>query len=129
MFDWSGYLSLAKELIETEDEAYYRAAISRAYYASYKIANELVDSAYGMASSGQGTGHGSHEACWNSFTTISQFKKDKNMSIIMTKGFRLKKMRIKADYTTDATIKKVDAVKAIEYSEEIIGNINNYKAK
>jgi hypothetical protein len=42
MFDWSDYLTLAKQLATNADEASKRAAISRAYYAAFGLARNYV---------------------------------------------------------------------------------------
>jgi hypothetical protein len=41
MFAWNDYLTLAESLASSQDEAALRTAISRAYYASFHIAQDL----------------------------------------------------------------------------------------
>ena len=48
-FDWSSYLTLAKELNESEEshssgEAYRRSAVSRAYYYAYHLSKSHIES-------------------------------------------------------------------------------------
>ena len=42
-FDWTEYLTLAQELVQREEEACLRSAISRAYYAAFGKARERLE--------------------------------------------------------------------------------------
>lgn len=47
-FDWKNYLEFSKEIIENppkeNDEAYFRSAVSRAYYSVFKLIQDYFDS-------------------------------------------------------------------------------------
>ena len=62
-FGWSDFLELARELGERDDEASLRSAVSRAYYATFNTARQVLDHLdpdYSMMRS-----RDSHQEVWN----------------------------------------------------------------
>lgn len=111
-FDWNGYLSLAKELSESEEEAKQRTAISRAYYSAYRLMRDRMTS-------------GSYSGKSNSHAEIWRFAgKSSNLKECMSDGFSLKELRQKADYENCMPDLEADCEEAIYLAEEIINKLN-----
>jgi uncharacterized protein (UPF0332 family) len=89
MFQWTNYLTIAKELSEKEGEEYKRTAISRAYYSAFHEARSFLQR--------KGLSYTSrdyvHSFVWGAF---SKFPKEARK--IAAKGDRLKYKRQRADY-------------------------------
>jgi uncharacterized protein (UPF0332 family) len=90
-FSWSQYLTLADELAQrTHDAASLRSAISRAYYAVFCSARDLLH-AEGVPLRQAG---GLHEAVWQAFLTDPR----RQRISIGQRGDRLRRDRARADY-------------------------------
>lgn len=90
-FDWRGDLALADRLAaETEDEAALRSAVSRAYYAAYHRASQLVRERELVASSVELR----HTVVWR------LLKDQPSISFRRAgdRGFQLKHAWVQADY-------------------------------
>lgn len=93
MFGWDEYLRLARELADRiEDEAALRSAISRAYYAAYGRAADL------LLDRGELNPRAiSHRAVWLAF----RVPEDRDRWEIWTNSVVLKERRERADYRKD----------------------------
>jgi len=90
-FDWSEYLTFAKELSTRTDEAALRSAISRAYYAAFHCAR-----AYCKAKSipiPESLDNSSHKVVWDAL-----LNRGRTLAGAQAKGTRLKRKRHDADY-------------------------------
>jgi len=89
-FDWNNFLTFAEKLVSTiKQEAAFRIATSRAYYAAYWKARRLLE--------GEGLvfpSKKSHEFCWSSFSAVYT---EEGMQIGKL-GFALRDRRVHADY-------------------------------
>lgn len=113
MFDWQKYLELAQALAgHPDDEASWRSATSRAYYAAYHRArSRLPEGILGRMRDGQ-----SHAEVWDFFRNASE-KIPRSIGI---NGDRLKQMRVNADYRSREQHRQVDAKTAIELACRIV---------
>jgi hypothetical protein len=101
-FSWTHYLNVAHELVDipitkmdlSSQEAYYRSAASRAYYAAYKTSNDWIDvnvSRYAPA-----TGSSSHEDMINHLIRSIQ---NQNSATSVRQWFLILRLaRMDADY-------------------------------
>jgi hypothetical protein len=89
-FDWSRYLTLAEELVRRgNDDACLRSGISRAYYAVFGRARELLRDE-GVELPGREV----HSAVWLTYLG-APYRQRRNIGII---GDRLRRLRMRADY-------------------------------
>ena len=114
-FDWANYLTLAKELGKRSEEEAQRTAVSRAYYAAFGKARQLLRR--------EGTTFpptGIHEFVWSHF----QNDADPVRQQIGLTGDRLKRVRRNADY--DSTFNNLAAVlqSTLLQAEKIIKSLN-----
>lgn len=91
MFDWSGFLDLADELVDRSgDEVAERTAINRAYYAAYGSARDyLIRGGTSIPSMGR-----AHVLVWDQFHAVP----DPIHRRIADRGRNLRKRRGWADY-------------------------------
>ena len=96
MFSWSGYLALAEELARRDEEACKRAAISRAYYAAFCTARNLLArrQLIDLARTGE-----DHVAVWKALRN----HQSRRMQELSPKGFSLLRRRRNADYDDECT--------------------------
>jgi uncharacterized protein (UPF0332 family) len=99
MFDWVAFLGLAKELAAKGDEASRRSAISRAYYAVFNKARELLERDGTLLSESGAT----HEVVWRTLEKAGRGRRRLGID-----GKRLREMRRKADY--DGEVQALDKV-------------------
>jgi uncharacterized protein (UPF0332 family) len=86
-FDWSEYLTLARQLAAGANEAALRSAISRAYYCIYhKALDRAISSGYVDARS--------HQTLW----ALYGGNPDRLCRKLSDLGSRMKKERVSADY-------------------------------
>ncbi len=88
--DWSTYLDLARELAKHETEAHQRSAVSRAYYAMYCIARDMLDVVGDFNPPRCGS---DHVYLWNTFA-----EEPYRAIAIRDLGQRLREARTQADY-------------------------------
>ncbi len=90
MFDWADYLTLAQELVtRRDDEAALRSAVSRAYYAAFCQARNL------LSRDGVNTDDmRSHVALWTRYRVHS----DPSYQLIGRQGDYIRRHRSEADY-------------------------------
>jgi len=109
-FDWSDYRLVAEKLSQNADEASLRCAISRAYYFAYHQAvNHLSEHFDFLPSKDK-----SHDAVWRAFE-----KKGHSYREVWDKGDKLKKLRVDADYESDAIIRDETAAFSLQLSDRI----------
>ena len=120
-FNWTEYYTLAKELIHSpglsaSDEAKYRTAISRAYYAALGLARKyLINEGYTVPKTAE-----SHYTVKRDFIQVSKNLKDRRYAVVGQKLGILRDERAKADYD-DIVIRVEEIAKgAIEDSKYII---------
>jgi len=117
-FAWSDYLTLAERLAaETSDEASLRSAISRAYYAVFCTARQLLPPGQQRPPPGRS----SHEWVWAQYTNPTN---DEPSRYVGATGANLKRNRQKADY--DAQIARLGAVvtESIATARELLGALD-----
>lgn len=118
MFDWGDYLKLANEFSETDwassdAEAYYRCAISRAYYSAFhKSKKFIIDK--GVSLNRQNKDY-SHQEIIDELNKIDSWA-----GSYLSK---LKKNRHDSDYKNDITIGKKIAKTSITFAGNIIGQL------
>jgi uncharacterized protein (UPF0332 family) len=96
-FDWSSYLSLARELAVAPGEAARRSAVSRAYYTVFNKARLMLErEGVVVATSGK-----AHEDVWNALERAGKGRRRLGQG-----GKRLRDQRRKADY--DDEIREFD---------------------
>jgi uncharacterized protein (UPF0332 family) len=119
MFNWSHFFEVAQCLAETDDEASYRSALSRAYYAAFhharmylaRIDPELQIPAHG----------GAHEAVPQQLKLQNRTRQAKNAG---TKLDKLKRLRKWADYDDRSRTRLTDDVtQAIRDAQWIAVNL------
>ncbi len=90
-FSWASYLGVARTLSEwpDADEAALRSVISRAYYAAFHAAKDLL-----LARGDSLSRRDVHSAVW----TRCKFHGGRELKPIGARGLRLRDYRVKADY-------------------------------
>jgi uncharacterized protein (UPF0332 family) len=111
-FDWNDYLKIANNLLDhITNEAAYRVAASRAYYAVYWKARLLIE-ANGVVIPSKNP----HKFVWESFGNTW----DSHGSSIAKLGSDIKWLRVWADYKSLPCMVKQDAEKAVISAEDLI---------
>lgn len=115
-FNWSQYLTLAKTLSKAvSDEASLRSAVSRSYYAAFKLASERAER-NGYREKFDETG-GSHQLVWDLYGRNAKSTDCVRLALL---GPRMKRRRVKADYRAEYP-KLTDEVRfAIEDADECV---------
>lgn len=126
-FDWSEYLFFAKETIgipgiSCAEEAKFRAAISRAYYAAYWKARKFVEKDASYVSP---KGYYKHEEIRDYF--LKRRKKDTIYNSIYLNLLRLHDLRIIADYKDTQEIILRDTYTALSYAQHIVNQVSYLK--
>lgn len=118
-FDWNEYLELAKALLQQKNEAAQRSAISRAYYAAFCLAQRKIDRQDPEPAEDRDAG--SHEIVWRFFRN--------SRSVAMKKlgedGFRLKRLRRRADYKDEFIGLEAHASDSIRLAEAILRHLRS----
>lgn len=98
-FNWEKYFELASDLERdgklTTDEARLRCAISRAYYAAFRMAGNFLE-ANGLAPQNGHDGRASHDAVVHVFERRRSHHPDYYK--VSQKLKQMKRMRVRADY-------------------------------
>ncbi len=118
-FDWSEYLALARTLQNQQNEATQRSAISRAYYAAFCLAQRKIGRQENDPAEDQDAG--SHEIVWKFFRSSHSVAARK----LGEDGFRLKRLRTRADYSDNFTGLAAHATDSIRLAEAIIRRLGN----
>ena len=111
-FDWTEFLTLAKELSQRSDEAALRSAISRAYYAAFGKARAFLE-AEGVSFVSNA---GDHALVWETFRGSSNDAR----YYIGVDGFGLRNQRNKADYDADVSDMQARMQRAVRKAEAIL---------
>ena len=108
-FDWMAYIDLSEKCLECNEEAYFRTAISRAYYGCFCILRDRENL-------------GDDKTSNVHLRVITHYKKHRsqNYQKIGIKLDQLRWWRNKADYDGEIKIKKYNAESVIARSKEII---------
>lgn len=117
LFDWTKYLSLAKDLSASSEEAVLRSAISRAYYAAFNQAKDYCVSQgiYVERSTD------SHVVVWNAFLSLGR-----HLRGVQKNGDLLRAKRVLADYNANPIARLSDVVKqAIHESENVLSYLSS----
>lgn len=113
--DWFDYFELAQEWADG-NEAHKRSAVSRAYYAMFCTARNIMGDRYIPPQNGS-----DHSHLWD------LYKQDEDLKPIGVLGTRLKRYRVRADY--DNLIVDVDLSDLVEYAmmdaEELKGHLED----
>ena len=132
-FQWEDYNQVSKHLIDMDQssmgcdpQAFYRAAVSRSYYAAFKTSEEWIEM-NPHTNFVQPTTSGTHDA------VISHI--NDHFGVQQNNGYRLrvklaslKASRIKADYINDPVtpVELTDAENILTVSSAIIYNLKAY---
>jgi uncharacterized protein (UPF0332 family) len=111
-FDWSAYRTVAETLKDDVDEASQRSAISRAYYCAYHQAlNHLAEHHNFQISEDRPA----HDQVWREFSG-----KGLSYREVWNKGDKLKKLRVDADYRSDAVISVDTTTTSLKLADRIV---------
>ena len=111
-FDWSAYRTVAETLNHESDEASQRSAISRAYYCAYHQAQAHLSEHHKYRVS---ESKPAHDQVWREFS-----RKGLSYREVWNKGDKLKKLRVDADYRSDATINATVTATSLKLADRII---------
>ena len=114
-FNWSEYLTIAKELALRSDEAALRSALSRAYYAAFGTALERL-AVTGHAISQTAEAHS--EVC-----RLYKNADDGPLHYVGIEGVRLRQLRRWADYDRNVVFNDIVVGKAVSLAERTINAI------
>lgn len=116
LFDWTKYLSLAKDLSTSSEEAVLRSAISRAYYAAFNQAKDYcVSKGIYVARSTD-----SHVVVWNAFLGLGR-----HLRGVQKNGDLLRAKRVLADYNANPIERLSDVVKQAIHESELVSSYLN----
>ncbi|MDP8922228.1 MAG: hypothetical protein M3O34_05045 [Chloroflexota bacterium] len=115
-FAWRAFLDLAAELGARSDEAAWRTAIGRAYYAAVGTAYEALPPAERAAI----TPGMYHTRTWLLYTMSSH----RVCRRVGNLGHLLRQMRHECDYRASATIRDYDVRQALTYAREAVALID-----
>ena len=127
-FDWTGFFSLAEKLFEDPqspgpEEACLRSAVSRAYYAAFKVALEFAENTSEFEPTGYGSDH-------SSLPIHLQGDDDKDIRQLGVELRRLRDDRAQADYkdVLDQNPQKL-AEKSVDTARNIINELGSSQAQ
>ena len=108
-FNWIKYIHLAIELLNGNNESYYRSAISRAYYGVFCIIRDREGFSYYRKSD-------VHSKVIEEYTKSN----DEDERVIGSILDELRKARNLADYNSGKVISKVDAERMVDSAKYIL---------
>jgi hypothetical protein len=117
-FDFADFLALADELAARPDEAAWRSAISRAYYAVLHVAFRALPPALQVSIPHRST----HQAVWNSYTTSSV----RVCRQIGGAGIRLRNGRVDADYRAAVPITAIQTLRLMAHAHETMARLRRH---
>jgi len=117
-FDWSNYLQLARQLGQTQDEAAQRTAISRAYYAAFHAADEILK----VKDITLDSSRPPHERVWSIYVKSP----NRQCIVIGNEGFRLRNARVDADYKSDKTISPALVARCLAEAQRVMNSVPTY---
>lgn len=116
-FDWNRYLTYAQTLLSAgTSETTCRIATSRAYYAAYWKARQLLEKNGAVFPQKR-----SHEFCWRSFSAV--YNKDGEQ--IGRLGSALKVRRVHADYEDTPPLSQKGAISDVQDAADLIDALSN----
>ena len=117
--DWEKFQFLAKELVTRADEAMFRSAINRSYYASFQTSISFAEAFYSFVKDRTGEDH-------KRIIEELRSKKDKFIKQVSRDLSRLKDNRRKADYDERIAITQPIASVSVQMADDIIQSLKNY---
>ncbi len=121
MFNWAEYLELAEVLVGVEpQEAAWRSAVSRAYYAAFKSAYNFLCAEGVRLPAGI---PGSHMNVWRRFRGSGPARRSVGL-----KGDRLRRRRTGADYDDSKPIVRQDVDYAIQEAKHVLATLKAIEA-
>lgn len=118
MFDWVEYLNLASELVNRDDEACQRSAVSRAYYAVFCTARDKFQN---RGEFHPGRTADDHKDLWDALRNDYDMQRRQ----IGLEGNRLRGKRNKADYDNSVNNISVFAKTAVESAQETFNDLQD----
>ena len=120
-FDWSEYIDLGYDLLDSTrmdlEEAYYRASISRAYYGVFCLSRDKAGlKTYKPTSKAD---LGVHQKVIKQYKASAD-QKEKSIGLALD---RLRRMRNKADYDGDQSVKIGEAERAVITAREVLQDL------
>jgi hypothetical protein len=122
-FDWSQYLTLAKQLATATEEASLRSAISRSYYCAFNLAKARAEQ--NGYRDPQDNLAGGHENLWGLYSRNGASKACSDLAVL---GPRMKHRRVRADYRPNFHRLKDGAKDAIEDAEKCVELLSSLPA-
>jgi uncharacterized protein (UPF0332 family) len=124
-FDWNKYQTIADQLIKLQDkqgieEAYYRTAASRSYFAAFHSVRKVLELAGTTIPRGK-----EHEFVRGQCASSS----NKKYTIIGNNLSRLHNNRVKADYKSNYIFVKNDAESSCWLANSIFNSVKNIDPK
>jgi uncharacterized protein (UPF0332 family) len=122
LFDWKRFLLLAEELGKrAQDEAALRSAVSRAYYAGYcKARNLLRDEGVTIPTTGP-----VHVFVWSTYRNAS----DRRRVSVGTEGDRLRRKRNRADYDDEFSGLEKEVPVALQKAGRLLETLDHLSAQ
>ena len=118
MFNWADYLELADNLLEQNNEAAYRSAVSRAYYATYNRAvQKLIEE--GQMFRSDPSEPQKHKAIWDFYRNSY----DPPRLQVGVGGDRLRRSRTDADYNASTPVTLSDAKSRVKNAKYLYTSI------
>ena len=117
-FDFIDYLDLADSLAAGSDEAAWRSAISRAYYAALHVAFQALP----LSIRGTITHRTTHRDVWQLYTTSSVAA----CRQIGHAGIRLQRARVQADYRVLPTVSSTQTIRLVAQARQAIERIQRH---
>jgi len=116
-FDWNRYMVYAQAIVPMRtEEAAYRIATSRAYYAAYWKARQLLEKNGAVFPQKR-----SHEFCWKSFSAV--YSEDGEQ--IGRLGFDLRARRVHADYEDIPPLSQKGAISDVQDAADLVDALSN----
>ena len=116
-FDWNNYLAYARLLVAAgTSETTCRIATSRAYYAAYWKARQILET-NGVTFPAKR----SHDFCWRSFGRLAAA----GGGTIREMGFALRDRRVHADYLDSPPLGKKSADSDVQDADDLVEALNN----
>jgi uncharacterized protein (UPF0332 family) len=116
MFTGESFLATANLLLTHDDEAAWRSAISRAYYAAFWTARDIVE--MGGVSAPRSGGEGSHDSLWDMLVTEYNASGDS----IGEAGRNLKLIRVRADYRP-RPVARTEAQRSVQIATRLVADL------
>ncbi len=118
MFNWANYLKLADNLLEQDNEAAFRSAVSRAYYAAYNRARQkLIEE--GLTYRADPSEPSKHKAVWDDYRNTA----DNTRRKVGNDGDRLRRSRAEADYNASTSVTQTHARIRVNNAKELYTSI------